>query len=60
MVRSSWSSRLELEATVDPKRLALDKAVLEGESELFLGGGKEDDWEMFWGNFGHKPKAILR
>ena len=34
--RDSWSSRLELEAKVDAKRLALEEGVHEDEPELFL------------------------
>ena len=39
---SPWSFRLELEAKTDAKRLALDEGVVEEESELFFGGGKDD------------------
>ena len=31
-----WSSRLELEATTDAKKLPLDEGVVEEESELFF------------------------
>ena len=41
-----WSFMLELEAKTDVKRLALDEGMVEGESELFFSGGK-DDWESF-------------
>ena len=37
---------LQLEAKTDAKRLALDEGVVEGESELFFSGGK-DDWQKF-------------
>ena len=37
---SPWLSRLELEAKIDAKRLALDEGVVEEESELFFNGGK--------------------
>ena len=42
-----WSSRLELEANTDAKRLALDEGVVEEEPELFFSGGR-DDWQKFW------------
>ena len=42
----SWSSRFELEAKVDAKRLALEKGVHEDEPELFFRGGKEE-WQKF-------------
>ena len=38
--------RLELEAKIYAKRLALDEGVVEEESELFFSGGK-DDWQKF-------------
>ena len=44
---SPWSFRLELEATTDAKRLALDEGLVEIESELPFSGGK-DDWQKFW------------
>ena len=44
---SPWSFRLELEAKIDAKRLALAEGVVEEESELFFSGGK-DDWQTFW------------
>ena len=44
---SPWSFRLELEAKTNVKGLALDEGVVEEESELFFGGGKED-WQQFW------------
>ena len=40
-------SRLELEAKIDAKRLALDEGVVEEESELSFSGEK-DDWQKFW------------
>ena len=43
-----WSFRLELEAKIDAKRLALDEGVVEEDPELFLVEGKTignfDDW----------------
>ena len=42
----SWSSRLELEAKVDVKRLALEEGVDEDEPEFFFGDGKEE-WQKF-------------
>ena len=39
-----WSSRLELEAKTDAKRLALDEGEVDEESELYFSGGK-DDWQ---------------
>ena len=36
-----------MEAKIDAKRLALDEGVVEGGSELFFSGGK-DDWQKFW------------
>ena len=42
-----WSFRLELEAKIDPKILALDDGMVEEESALFFSGGK-DDWQKFW------------
>ena len=36
-----------MEANTDALRLALDKGVVEEESELFFSGGK-DDWQKFW------------
>ena len=40
------SSRLELEAKTDAKRLALDEGMVEEVPELSLSGGK-DDWQKF-------------
>ena len=42
-----WSSRLELEAKVDAKRLALEEGVNEDEPELLFRGGKEE-WQKFF------------
>ena len=50
-----WSSRLELEAKTDAKRLALDEGVVEEESELFFTGGK--DGKVLGDKFGHRPKG---
>ena len=36
-----------MEAKTDEKILALDKGVVEKESELFFSGGKYD-WQKFW------------
>ena len=44
--RKSWSSRLELEAKVDAKRLALEEGMHEDEPELVFRGGKEE-WKKF-------------
>ena len=41
-----WSSTLELEATDDAKRLALEEGVQEDQPELILRGGKAE-WQFF-------------
>ena len=38
----SWSSRLELEAKVDMKRLALDEGMHKNKPELFSRRGKKN------------------
>ena len=42
-----WSSRLELEAKTDAKRLTVDEGAVEEESELYFSGEK-DDWQKLW------------
>ena len=54
----SWSSRLELEAKVDTKRLALEEGLHEDEPELFFRGGKEE-WQKFYETDALLPYCLI-